>query len=106
MIRCRPRGLFRSPSMPNPGARLPGARLPGARLPGARLPVKRPECPRDENTPVRVKRRRSLAATPDAESPRMVRRTLNIHPFMHTFTHRRRRGQPHRATDCCYYYYY
>ncbi|KAJ3613595.1 hypothetical protein NHX12_019841 [Muraenolepis orangiensis] len=57
MIRCRPRGLFRSPSTPSPVAR---------------LPVKRPECPRDDNTPVRVKRRRSLAATPDAESPRFM----------------------------------
>ncbi|CAL8274073.1 unnamed protein product [Merluccius merluccius] len=57
MIRCRPRGLFRSPSMPSPVAR---------------APVKRSECSRDENTPVRVKRRRSLAATADAESPRMT----------------------------------
>ncbi|CAL8283566.1 unnamed protein product [Lota lota] len=55
VIRCRPRGLFRSPSMPSPVAR---------------PPVKRSECPRDETTPLRVKRRRSLAATPDAESPR------------------------------------
>uniref|UniRef100_UPI003AB09D82 M-phase inducer phosphatase 2 n=1 Tax=Centroberyx gerrardi TaxID=166262 RepID=UPI003AB09D82 len=62
VIRCRPRGLFRSPSMPSPVSR---------------LPVKRPECPRDENTPVRVKRRRSLAGTQvttleqDPESPWM-----------------------------------
>ncbi|XP_010877610.2 M-phase inducer phosphatase 2 [Esox lucius] len=46
--RCRPRGLFRSPSMP---------------IHTGRAPLKRPECPRDENTPVRVKRRRSLAGT-------------------------------------------
>ncbi|XP_029901130.1 M-phase inducer phosphatase 2 [Myripristis murdjan] len=63
VIRCRPRGLFRSPSMPSPVSR---------------HPVKRPDCPRDENTPVRVKRRRSLAGTQvstleqDAESPRMA----------------------------------
>ncbi|KAM4624719.1 M-phase inducer phosphatase 2 [Polymixia lowei] len=62
VIRCRPRGLFRSPSMPSPVAR---------------HPVKRPDCQRDENTPVRVKRRRSVAGTQvttleqDAESPRM-----------------------------------
>ncbi|XP_056104000.1 M-phase inducer phosphatase 2 [Rhinichthys klamathensis goyatoka] len=48
VIRCRPRGLFRSPSMPSPGGR---------------FPLKRPERPQDENTPVRVKRRRSLAGT-------------------------------------------
>ncbi|CAL8297922.1 unnamed protein product [Arctogadus glacialis] len=62
VIRCRPRGLFRSPSMPSPVSRHSGARLP----------VKRSECPRDEYTPVCVKRRRSLAASPDAESPRMT----------------------------------
>lgn len=62
IIRCRPRSLFRSPSMPSPGSR------PSA---------KRPDCPGDENTPVRVKRRRSLAGTQvttmeqDPESPRM-----------------------------------
>ncbi|XP_050981911.1 M-phase inducer phosphatase 2 [Labeo rohita] len=48
VVRCRPRGLFRSPSMPNPVGR---------------VPLKRPERPLDENTPVRVKRRRSLAGT-------------------------------------------
>lgn len=48
VVRCRPRGLFRSPSMPSPGGR---------------VPLKRPERPQDENTPVRVKRRRSLAGT-------------------------------------------
>jgi len=31
--------------------------------PGGRIPLKRPERPQDENTPVRVKRRRSLAGT-------------------------------------------
>uniref|UniRef100_A0A8C7ZUJ4 M-phase inducer phosphatase n=1 Tax=Oryzias sinensis TaxID=183150 RepID=A0A8C7ZUJ4_9TELE len=61
LIRCRPRNLFRSPSMPSPASR------PAA---------KRPDCPVDENTPVRVKRRRSLAGTQvtlleqDPESPR------------------------------------
>ncbi|XP_051504470.1 M-phase inducer phosphatase 1-like [Myxocyprinus asiaticus] len=48
VIRCRPRGLFRSPSMPSPGGR---------------VPLKRSDRPQDENTPVRVKRRRSLAGT-------------------------------------------
>ncbi|CAM9324614.1 unnamed protein product [Lampetra planeri] len=62
VIRCRPRNLFRSPSMPSPVSR---------------LSVKRPDCPRDDNTPVKVKRRRSLAGTQvttleqDPESPRM-----------------------------------
>ncbi|XP_044022738.1 M-phase inducer phosphatase 2 [Siniperca chuatsi] len=62
LIRCRPRSLFRSPSMPSPVSR------PSA---------KRPDCPGDENTPVRVKRRRSLAGTQvtnleqNPESPRM-----------------------------------
>ncbi|XP_023286135.1 M-phase inducer phosphatase 1-like [Seriola lalandi dorsalis] len=62
VIRCRPRSLFRSPSMPSPVSR------PSA---------KRPDCPGDENTPVRVKRRRSLAGTQpttleqNPESPRM-----------------------------------
>ncbi|RVE56859.1 hypothetical protein OJAV_G00210360 [Oryzias javanicus] len=61
LIRCRPRNLFRSPSMPSPVSR------PAA---------KRPDCPVDENTPVRVKRRRSLAGTQvtlleqNPESPR------------------------------------
>ncbi len=63
VIRCRPRSLFRSPSMPSPVSR---------------LSVKRPDCSRDENTPVRVKRRRSLAGTQvtileqNPESPRTV----------------------------------
>ncbi|XP_064881114.1 M-phase inducer phosphatase 2 [Oncorhynchus nerka] len=48
VARCRPRGLFRSPSMPSQVER---------------APLKRPECPQDENTPVRVKRRRSLVET-------------------------------------------
>ncbi|KAM9842866.1 M-phase inducer phosphatase 2 [Aulostomus maculatus] len=62
VIRCRPRSLFRSPSMPSPVSR---------------LSMKRPDCPRDENTPVRVKRRRSVAGTQvttveqDPESPRV-----------------------------------
>ncbi|XP_042356224.1 M-phase inducer phosphatase 2 [Plectropomus leopardus] len=63
VIRCRPRSLFRSPSMPSPVSSRPA--------------VKRPDCPADENTPVRVKRRRSLAGThvtileQNPESPRM-----------------------------------
>ncbi|XP_029317178.1 M-phase inducer phosphatase 2 isoform X2 [Cottoperca gobio] len=62
LIRCRPRSLFRSPSMPSP--------LP------TRHGAKRPDCPGDENTPVRVKRRRSVAGTQvtaleqNPESPR------------------------------------
>ncbi|XP_070698905.1 M-phase inducer phosphatase 2 isoform X2 [Pempheris klunzingeri] len=62
VIRCRPRSLFRSPSMPSPVSR---------------PSVKRPDCPGDENTPVRVKRRRSLAGTQvttleqNPESPRL-----------------------------------
>ncbi|XP_041828867.1 M-phase inducer phosphatase 2 [Melanotaenia boesemani] len=61
VVRCRPRNLFRSPSMP---------------CPVSRPSVKRPDCSRDESTPVRVKRRRSLAGTQvttpekNAESPR------------------------------------
>lgn len=61
IIRCRPRNLFRSPSMPSPVSR---------------PSIKRPDCSGDENTPVRVKRRRSLAGTQvttmeqDPESPR------------------------------------
>ncbi|XP_074516384.1 M-phase inducer phosphatase 2 isoform X1 [Sebastes fasciatus] len=63
VIRCRPRSLFRSPSMPSP--------LP------SRTCAKRPDCSGDENTPIRVKRRRSLAGTQvttleqNPESPRM-----------------------------------
>ncbi|MED6265385.1 hypothetical protein CHARACLAT_024905 [Characodon lateralis] len=62
IVRCRPRNLFRSPSMPSPVSR------PSA---------KRPDCPADENTPVKVKRRRSVAGTQvtnqdqNPESPRM-----------------------------------
>uniref|UniRef100_A0A146ZY34 M-phase inducer phosphatase n=1 Tax=Fundulus heteroclitus TaxID=8078 RepID=A0A146ZY34_FUNHE len=62
VIRCRPRNLFRSPSVPSPVSR---------------SSMKRPDCPADENTPVRVKRRRSVAGTnvtsldQDPESPRM-----------------------------------
>ncbi|XP_037833618.1 M-phase inducer phosphatase 2 isoform X2 [Kryptolebias marmoratus] len=62
VIRCRPRNLFRSPSMPSPVSR---------------PSVKRPDCPADENTPIRVKRRRSLAGTQvttmdrNFDSPRM-----------------------------------
>uniref|UniRef100_A0A3B4BAZ9 M-phase inducer phosphatase n=1 Tax=Periophthalmus magnuspinnatus TaxID=409849 RepID=A0A3B4BAZ9_9GOBI len=48
IIRCRPRSLFRSPSMPSPVSR---------------HSMKRPDCPSDENTPVWVKRRRSVAGT-------------------------------------------
>ncbi|XP_034015326.1 M-phase inducer phosphatase 2 isoform X2 [Thalassophryne amazonica] len=48
VIRCRPRNLFRSPSVPSPVSR---------------SCAKRPDCPRDDNTPIRVKRRRSLAGT-------------------------------------------
>ncbi|CAJ1074633.1 M-phase inducer phosphatase 1-like [Xyrichtys novacula] len=63
VIRCRPRNLFRSPSMPSPS-------------PVSRPSAKRPDCPRDDNTPIRVKRRRSLAGTQvttleqNPESPR------------------------------------
>ncbi|KAM4541667.1 M-phase inducer phosphatase 2 [Odontesthes bonariensis] len=62
VMRWRPRNLFRSPSMPSPMSR---------------PSVKRPDCPGDENTPVRVKRRRSVAGTQvtsleqNPESPRM-----------------------------------
>lgn len=76
VIRCRPRDLFRSPSMPSPVSR---------------PPAKRPDCPRDENTPVRVKRRRSLAGTQvstleqDPESPRMgVSSIQRSKSFCHT----------------------
>uniref|UniRef100_A0A1A8EQ67 M-phase inducer phosphatase n=2 Tax=Nothobranchius korthausae TaxID=1143690 RepID=A0A1A8EQ67_9TELE len=61
VIRCRPRNLFRSPSTPSPVSRPSG---------------KRPDCPTDENTPIRVKRRRSLAGAcvatleEKSESPR------------------------------------
>lgn len=61
VIRCRPRNLFRSPSMPSPVSR---------------HAMKRPDCSGDENTPIRVKRRRSLAGThvtileQNPESPR------------------------------------
>lgn len=46
-LRCRPRGLFRSPSMPV----------------GTRPTLKRSDRTGDENTPVRVKRRRSVAGS-------------------------------------------
>lgn len=61
--RCQPRSLFRSPSMPSPVSR---------------HSVKRPDCPGDENTPIRVKRRRSLAGIQvtsleqDPEPPKTV----------------------------------
>ncbi|KAF7653956.1 hypothetical protein LDENG_00076620 [Lucifuga dentata] len=60
VIHCRPRSLFRSPFTPSPLSR---------------PAVKRPDRPGDENTPVRVKRRRSVAGTQvtsleqDPESP-------------------------------------
>ncbi|XP_029568467.1 M-phase inducer phosphatase 2 [Salmo trutta] len=60
VVRCRPRGLFRSPSMPSQVDR---------------APLKRPERPRDENTPLRAKRRRSLVETTvdqDVCSPRKM----------------------------------
>lgn len=64
MTQYRPRrNLFRSPSVPSPGSR------PCA---------KRPDCPGDEATPIRVKRRRSLAGSQvttqeqNPESPRAV----------------------------------
>lgn len=66
VIRCRPRSLFRSPSMPSPVSR---------------LSVKRPECPADENTPVRVKRRRSLAGThvtPPEQNPESPRTSCSL----------------------------
>ncbi|XP_061599803.1 M-phase inducer phosphatase 2 [Cololabis saira] len=62
IIRCRPRNLFRSPSTPSPVSR---------------PSMKRPDCPTDENTPIRVKRRRSVAGSQvttmeqDPESPRV-----------------------------------
>uniref|UniRef100_H3CYX9 M-phase inducer phosphatase n=1 Tax=Tetraodon nigroviridis TaxID=99883 RepID=H3CYX9_TETNG len=61
VVRWRPRSLFRSPSTPTPLSR------PSA---------KRPDCPADEATPARVKRRRSLAGSHvtsqerEPESPR------------------------------------
>ncbi|XP_072314382.1 M-phase inducer phosphatase 1-like [Eucyclogobius newberryi] len=63
IIQCRPRNLFHSPSMLSPVSR---------------PSMKRPDCPGDENTPLRVKRRRSLAGTQvtsmeqDPESPRQI----------------------------------
>ncbi|XP_032366976.1 M-phase inducer phosphatase 2 [Etheostoma spectabile] len=62
VIRCRPRSLFRSPSMPSPVS--------------YRCSMKRPDCSGDENTPVRVKRRRSLAGiqvTPMEQNPESPR---------------------------------
>ncbi|XP_026998067.2 M-phase inducer phosphatase 2 [Tachysurus fulvidraco] len=70
-VRCRPRGLFRSPSMPT----------------GGRAPLKRPDRPRDDNTPVRVKRRRSVAGShvtameQDDAVPQQVQRSKS---FNHT----------------------
>lgn len=63
VIRCRPRSLFRSPSMPSPVSR------PCA---------KRPDCPGDDNTPVRVKRRRSLAGTTMEQSPESPRMSCSL----------------------------
>lgn len=73
----RPRSLFRSPSMPSPVSRLSG---------------KRPDCPGsgDENTPFRVKRRRSLAGTQvstmeqDVESPQLSHTLQRSKSFCHT----------------------
>ncbi|MBN3270767.1 MPIP2 phosphatase, partial [Polyodon spathula] len=48
LTRNCPRGLFRSPSLP---------------CSATRLALKRPERPRDENTPVKIKRRKSLAGS-------------------------------------------
>lgn len=75
VIRGRPRGLFRSPSMPSPAAR---------------AQLKRPECPREGTTPVRVKRRRSLAGThvnpleDNQPSPRMGSQVQRSKSFCHT----------------------
>ncbi|MBN3307169.1 MPIP1 phosphatase, partial [Amia calva] len=52
IIRVRPRGLFRSPSLP---------------ASSSRSQLKRVERPRDDHTPVRVKRRRSVAGTQVSE---------------------------------------
>lgn len=58
VIGCRPRGLFRSPPVASPVGR---------------AQLKRPDRPREENTPVRVKRRRSLAGTyAELDSPRTI----------------------------------
>ncbi|XP_031166014.1 M-phase inducer phosphatase 2 [Sander lucioperca] len=67
VIRCRPRSLFRSPSMPSPVS--------------SRCSMKRPDCPRDENTPIRVKRRRSLAGiqvTPMEQNPESPRTSCSL----------------------------
>ncbi|XP_033890548.3 M-phase inducer phosphatase 1-like [Acipenser ruthenus] len=48
LIHSRPRSLFRSPSLP---------------CSATRPALKRPERPRDENTPVKIKRRKSLAGS-------------------------------------------
>ncbi|XP_043110517.1 M-phase inducer phosphatase 2 [Puntigrus tetrazona] len=86
VVRCRPRGLFRSPSMPNPGGR---------------IPLKRPERPQDENTPVRVKRRRSLAGTQVAPTeqddviPHQVQRSKS---FNHTQIERMLDTDPSNVT--------
>ncbi|XP_043920012.1 M-phase inducer phosphatase 2 isoform X2 [Protopterus annectens] len=60
IIKTRPRGLFRSPSMPNSGIR---------------PPLKRVERPADEDTPVKIKRRKSICVTQETQEqkPRVVR---------------------------------
>ncbi|XP_037097876.1 M-phase inducer phosphatase 2 [Syngnathus acus] len=74
VIRCRPRSLFRSPSMPSPSVSRPCA--------------KRPDCPGDDNTPIQVKRRRSLArsevTTEDVHSPK---KTCPLLPRSKSFCH-------------------
>ncbi|XP_061552169.1 M-phase inducer phosphatase 2 [Phycodurus eques] len=68
VISWRPRSLFRSPSMPSPSV--------------SRACTKRPDCPGDDNTPARVKRRRSLACSEgdkeerDTSSPQTARLQL------------------------------
>ncbi|XP_077394903.1 M-phase inducer phosphatase 2 isoform X2 [Festucalex cinctus] len=64
--RWRPRSLFRSPSMPSPSVSRPCA--------------KRPDYPRDDgNTPVQVKRRRSLARSDVASEEQDVRSPKTAH---------------------------
>uniref|UniRef100_A0A3B3VME1 M-phase inducer phosphatase n=1 Tax=Poecilia latipinna TaxID=48699 RepID=A0A3B3VME1_9TELE len=75
IVRCRPRNLFRSPSMPSPVSR---------------PAVKRPDCPADENTPVRVKRRRSVAGTPFTkldQSPESPRTSCSLLQRSKSFCH-------------------
>uniref|UniRef100_A0A672JWB8 M-phase inducer phosphatase n=2 Tax=Sinocyclocheilus grahami TaxID=75366 RepID=A0A672JWB8_SINGR len=86
VVRCRPRGLFRSPSMPNPGGR---------------IPLKRSERPQDENTPVRVKRRRSLAGTqvaPTEQEDVMPHQVLRSKSFSHTQIERMLDTDPSNVT--------